>query len=533
MVNNKSNPKKLKTLVFSGPTLSGLKSYRDSLVDFDFHPPVVCGNLIEAYREGYRSVVLIDGFFETVASVWHKEIMYFIERGGTVVGCSSMGALRGAELERYGMIGFGKIFEQYSSGILTDDDEVTVGHLGKGQDFQSLTDAMVNIRATVQVALEKGILSELAGLKIIARAKSEFYKNRSLRVFTDELLLEDPSIASFSEYLQKNGLIDQKKNDAIELLNNFKDILSKHVSKNELTITGLNASYPLRVIHLSTITDAPKLDSQVLALEFRQLKLTRFLGIKYELLKRLAISMAWFTNLREGTPGRTLDLHWLPKAYIGENIALEKFIVWAVEQSPEYYNSDSIPKTVRLLCLEFGIKLSSLINETTGESTLIYLIGLFHDTRFKFDQIAQRTKNDIKKGDALALSLQKKYNLTSQESIEKFLKEYQVDSIQDSALDIVRIGMQLSIKELRANCPFLNGWGDEYWFELAVQISGINFQLAELSKAHNQNNFIENFVSNIEKLSELDKTRFLISHSLPTNLLNADSIKQYFSENLI
>jgi len=526
-------PKNSKILVFSGPTLSGMKSYRDNLKGFKFHPPVVCGNLIEAYREGYRTVVLIDGFFESVASVWHKEIMYFIERGGTVVGCSSMGALRAAELERYGMIGYGKIFEQYNSGVLTDDDEVTVAHLGKGQDYQSLTDAMVNIRATIKNAVDNGILSEPIGEKIISKAKSEFYKNRSLRVFTEELLNEEPSLAEFSVYLEKNGVIDQKKNDAIELLNNLEDVISNHNKKNDISINGLSASYPLRVIHLATISDAPKLDSNVLLPKVRQLKLARFLGKKYELLKRLAISMGWFTNLREGTKEIKQELPWLSKTYLKENKDLEKFLAWALEQRPEYYNNDAIPKTVRLLCFEFGTGLPNLKDESTSEITLIYLIGLFFDARLNFDPIAQRTKDDSKRGEALALSLQKKFKLTSDESIAELLKEYQLENFKATALQIAKMNIHLSVSELRANCPFLNGWGDEYWFNLATEISGIDQLLAHFSDENFRKEFIKNFVSNLEILPELEKTRFLISHSLPTNLINTDLINEYLSENLI
>jgi len=139
-----------KTLVFAGPTLAGLSQWRDKLsASMVFHPPVRCGNVLEAYDEGYRRIVIVDGFFERYAAAWHKEIMHFIVRGGTCVGCSSMGALRAVELAPFGMLGFGKVVEDFRSGAIADDDEVTVAHLDQSKDFVSLTDAMVNIRYTV------------------------------------------------------------------------------------------------------------------------------------------------------------------------------------------------------------------------------------------------------------------------------------------------------------------------------------------------------------------------------------------------
>jgi TfuA protein len=41
--------------------------------------------------------------------------------GVKFIGASSMGALRAAELSRYGAIGCGSIFEAYSSGKIEDD----------------------------------------------------------------------------------------------------------------------------------------------------------------------------------------------------------------------------------------------------------------------------------------------------------------------------------------------------------------------------------------------------------------------------
>ena len=67
--------------------------------------------------------------------VWHKELLWAMSQGVHVLGAGSIGALRAAEPEAFGMVGEGRIFEAYRSGVLEpyyrpfeDDDEVAVVH---------------------------------------------------------------------------------------------------------------------------------------------------------------------------------------------------------------------------------------------------------------------------------------------------------------------------------------------------------------------------------------------------------------------
>ena len=56
------------------------------------------------------AILIVDGEFGQSLSVWHKEILHALHRGIRVVGASSMGALRAAELDRFGMEGVGEIY---------------------------------------------------------------------------------------------------------------------------------------------------------------------------------------------------------------------------------------------------------------------------------------------------------------------------------------------------------------------------------------------------------------------------------------
>ena len=116
----------LKAVVFLGPTLpvETAKQY----VNAEFLAPVQQGDILRALRDRPYALGIIDGYFDTVPSVWHKEILTALEEGVHVLGAASMGALRAAELAHFGMTGIGEVFERFRSGELTDDDEVAVMH---------------------------------------------------------------------------------------------------------------------------------------------------------------------------------------------------------------------------------------------------------------------------------------------------------------------------------------------------------------------------------------------------------------------
>jgi hypothetical protein len=81
------------TLVFVGPTLAASEVVR-RLPDATIAPPVSVGDVLwlaRRPRSGVRRIAIIDGYFERMAAVWHKEILVALERGIAVWGAASMG----------------------------------------------------------------------------------------------------------------------------------------------------------------------------------------------------------------------------------------------------------------------------------------------------------------------------------------------------------------------------------------------------------------------------------------------------------
>ena len=93
------------TLVYIGPTLPA-DEVRARLPSATVLGPAAVGDILRATRKrGVKRIALVDGYFERMAAVWHKEILVALERGIAVYGAASMGALRAAALVRAAIAG--------------------------------------------------------------------------------------------------------------------------------------------------------------------------------------------------------------------------------------------------------------------------------------------------------------------------------------------------------------------------------------------------------------------------------------------
>src|SRR2546428_5070374 len=137
-------------IAFTGPTISAFRARK--ILDADYRAPAKAGDVLLATQFHPQAIVIIDGVFECVPSIWHKEILFALSEGIHVYGGSSMGALRAAELHTFGMVGVGRIFEAYRSGLLEDDDEVAVVHGAVSDETIVQSEAMVNVREGLRLA---------------------------------------------------------------------------------------------------------------------------------------------------------------------------------------------------------------------------------------------------------------------------------------------------------------------------------------------------------------------------------------------
>lgn len=160
--------------VFAGPSLAGWVA----TPPFVRLPPAGAGDMLALLAAPPHTVVLIDGVFGSRPAVWHKEILMLLARGFRVIGAASMGALRAAELDRFGMIGCGAIYRAYADGRITADDEVAVLHAPAALGGAPLSLAQVNVRATLVKAVRAGVISAGMARSIRTASAAIHYRDR-------------------------------------------------------------------------------------------------------------------------------------------------------------------------------------------------------------------------------------------------------------------------------------------------------------------------------------------------------------------
>ncbi len=202
-------------VVFLGPSLDRQAAAR--ILAATYLPPARRGDIPEAVRAGARIITLIDGVFFQESSVGHREILAALQAGVRVIGASSMGALRAAELDSLGMEGVGVIYRLYRDGVLVSDDEVALVY--DPESCVPLSEPLINIRCTLRKAVESGILDKEAAAILRDCAISCYFADRTWDSLFEKAgsLIPAEDIDRFIRFVQEDA-VDQKKEDAIAAL---------------------------------------------------------------------------------------------------------------------------------------------------------------------------------------------------------------------------------------------------------------------------------------------------------------------------
>ncbi|MDJ0531127.1 MAG: TfuA-like protein [Xenococcaceae cyanobacterium MO_207.B15] len=212
--------------VFLGPSLP--QTQARALLNAVYYPPACRGDIYRIMSLGVETIILIDGVFHSTPSVWQRELFDAIEQGIQVLGASSMGALRAAELHEFGMVGYGTIFEWYRDGVIDGDDEVALLHSTQEENFRPLSEPLVNIRYTLLKAVEDHYLTNEQAQQLTEYTKQLYYPDRSYRQLLNSPVLKSWSSENLAklEHYFRTKRIDLKRLDASRVLGycaNFKD----------------------------------------------------------------------------------------------------------------------------------------------------------------------------------------------------------------------------------------------------------------------------------------------------------------------
>jgi hypothetical protein len=128
--------------VYSGISL-GPNEVAVALPEARLAPPIRRGDIYRDFERGTRCFLLVDGEFDQSWAVSSGEILDVIRAGAIVLGSSSMGALRAAEMSRFGMIGVGRIYDLIQASPRFMDD--WLGHLFDPFTFELSTLPFVEV----------------------------------------------------------------------------------------------------------------------------------------------------------------------------------------------------------------------------------------------------------------------------------------------------------------------------------------------------------------------------------------------------
>jgi hypothetical protein len=214
-----------KPVIFLGPSLSHEKARK--IFDTDYRPPAKKGDFLRlAADPAVRLVGFVDGVFLQDYPPTPIEVYQLARKEGVLLaGAASLGALRAVELEKFGMVGLGRIFQLYKSGKVDADDEVAVTFAPDG-DYRLQSEAMIDIRYNLYLAHKKGLISKRAKRALAKVAKETYFPHRNYAHIIEDARgryheLSD-EIDSFGSYIASNRK-SLKEIDAMTLVKFLKE----------------------------------------------------------------------------------------------------------------------------------------------------------------------------------------------------------------------------------------------------------------------------------------------------------------------
>lgn len=202
-------------VVAVGPTLT--EADRSTLPEIRFTGPVAEGDILRLAAERPSAIGIVDGLFADRLAVGHKEILWAMAHGIAVYGAASIGALRAAELDGYGMIGIGEIYRGYRTGTLIDDGDVALLHAPAELGYRPLTVALVDLRATLSALVMRERMSAAGAAGIEETATAIHFSERTWQRVSEAAASSIDEAESLRRELSQ-AHVERKRLDALEMV---------------------------------------------------------------------------------------------------------------------------------------------------------------------------------------------------------------------------------------------------------------------------------------------------------------------------
>lgn len=202
--------RRTRAVVFAGPSLPQ-RARPDSGVVM-WRPPAGRGDLDDLNLDPTITVVLVDGYLVQQHPPSPTEVFRLIARGHEVWGCSSLGALRAAELRNHGMRGFGWVYNRVVDRTITYDDELVATLDPRTDEATGLF--LANIRFGLDQLITAGQATQAQAQFLINGFRTAPFEDRT-RGLCASLAASAGLNASITDHLLRS---DVKRKDAIALV---------------------------------------------------------------------------------------------------------------------------------------------------------------------------------------------------------------------------------------------------------------------------------------------------------------------------
>lgn len=219
-------PRRERTLAFAGGSLAPAE--RPAGGDIVWAAPAAQGDLLAAVLEGFENLLIIDGYFYSRFPCTTFEVMLALEEGVNVFGAASIGALRAAELDRYGMVGVGYVYEYLGQRAVKPYHVVAQTY---DEADRPLTLPLIQVIYLLECARREGVVDEAAQEALGALAEEIHFTVLSFEHFFRRAGAE-PRLASAAQRLEAyyrdrgRAYFDIKRRDALLLLDRYQAILA-------------------------------------------------------------------------------------------------------------------------------------------------------------------------------------------------------------------------------------------------------------------------------------------------------------------
>ncbi len=218
------------TVVFAGASLSEEDRAPFLAPDVVFVRPAEQGDFFAAIIDGFDNILLIDGYFAERVSVSTLEVMLALYAGINVFGAASMGALRGRELDRFGMRVIGYSYDYLKSQHIVPYH--VVAQLYSDDDL-AVTDPLINVRYFLDCATDEAVILRVEADEVFAVADAIHYTRLSFELLFRSLEQKQILSAASRERLRRffaehgRGAFDAKNRDAKKLLGCYRTWLER------------------------------------------------------------------------------------------------------------------------------------------------------------------------------------------------------------------------------------------------------------------------------------------------------------------